>query len=114
MLIILSIAAYIFIAVTDKQPIRKTGITLLSVLLPTQINAVINPGTYFTRNSRMRHYCYILFSCRNNERDLKSPVPAERKLRYHRKLLLDFILNFTVIKSKNVFSLHQINYKIMP
>ena len=83
LLIVLSIAAYMFIGVTDKQPIKETGSTLLWVLLPTQINAVFDSGIYFARNSRMRRYYYILLSCRNSERDLKSPVPLELKVRYH-------------------------------
>ena len=84
-LIVLSITGYMFISTTDKQLIKKTRGTIPWILLPTQINAVVDSGIYFARNSRMRHYYYILFSYRSNEKDLKSEVPLELKVSYHKQ-----------------------------
>ena len=81
-LIVLSITAYMFIGASDKQLIRKTRRTIPWIIVPTQINAVVDSGIYFARNSRMRH---ILFSYRSHERDLKSEVPLELKSSYQKQ-----------------------------
>ena len=45
--IVLGIAGYLFIGTSDKQLIRKTRGTIPWIIVPTQINAVVDSGIHF-------------------------------------------------------------------
>ena len=45
-LIVLGIAGYLFIGTSDKQLITKTRGTIPWIIVPTQINAVVDSGGY--------------------------------------------------------------------
>ena len=59
------IAAYSLINSKDKKFIQNLRITFLWVLIPFQLNAILNSVVYSVRNNRMRRYYYKLFHCRS-------------------------------------------------
>ena len=75
----INVAAYALISSKDKQFILQKANDFLWALIPTQINAVLNSIIYVTRNSRMRNYYYKLFTCANEERNLKSAELFDKK-----------------------------------
>ena len=71
-LIIFNIALYMLSTTTSNDVASKIGKTLLWKTILPQINAVTNLLIYFTRNSRMRHYYYRLFTCGCKNKDLEN------------------------------------------
>ena len=63
---------------TDEEFIEKVVNDLLWALIPSQINPALNSIIYLTRNSRIKRYCYKLFTSGGDERNLliaMSPKP---------------------------------------
>ena len=69
--IILTVAAFILINSTDPHFLKKNSNDFMWVLMPCQINVILNSVIFFTKNSSMRRYYKKLLTCRNKENNTK-------------------------------------------
>ena len=73
-LVIVNIIAYEAMNSTDIEFLQNMVIILYWVLIPTQLNAVLNSVIYLARNSDIKKYYHNLFNCGKANKRLQNTV----------------------------------------